>query len=80
MWIRLPLLMTRSDTNENGISWVDIKTETIIAIRPFIDDIDGPSESTIIYVPGDNFPINLKPSEVRKILNYEPIKHGIYKI
>lgn len=58
-------------------SWVDIRIDSIVLIRPYftgkVDDLKI-SGTLLFTTAGTDFAVNMKPSSVRKLLNYEPIK------
>ena len=56
-------------------SWVDIRIDSIVMIRPYYVGDDLKITGTLLYTTaGTDFAVNMKPSSVRKLLNYEPIK------
>ena len=56
-------------------SWVDIRADSIVAVRPYYEGDDLIITGTLIFTTGgDSYGVELKPSSVRKLLNYEPIK------
>jgi len=60
-------------------SYVDFRLDSIVGLRAYFED-DGTVTGTQIYTTaGTDFAVDLKPSEVRKILGYTPInkeEHG----
>lgn len=56
-------------------SWVDIRLDSIVAVEPYYEGNDLKITGTLISTTsGDSYGVELKPSSVRKLLNYEPIK------
>lgn len=83
-WIRFPIkiadrklfdsLNGEVPEEEWQESWIDIRRDSIVTIRQFIQD-SGKVEGTLIYTTsGNDFATTLMPSVVKKILNYEPFK------
>lgn len=84
IWYRFPVLMVDKELNntldgnvpkeqmEEG--WYDIRLDSIQGVRPYYGE-NFEIEGTLIFMTtGDNIAVELKPSSVRKLLNYEPIK------
>jgi len=88
-WLRFPHDVVDYDTLEGYTllekpipsdeyieSYVDIRVDSIIALRPYTER-DKPDEGvtgTIIYTTGEEFVVNVLPKEVRRLLNCEPTK------
>lgn len=53
-------------------TWIDIRLDSIISIEPFMEEKETVT-STTIYTYSDFFTVEMKPSEVRSLLNYRPI-------
>lgn len=85
IWYRFPILVMDKklkDIYEEGEvpkeqmndSWVDIRVDSIVAVRPYYGE-ELKITATIIHTSsGDDFVVEMKPSTIRKILNYEPVK------
>jgi hypothetical protein len=86
-WFRFPIDVIDSDTNkqyellEQNIpldeyyeSWVDIRLDSIVQIRPFVakDNELNNVTGTILYTTsGESHVVNVLPKTVREILGYE---------
>lgn len=85
-WYRFPIMMVdrklKDIYEEDEIpkdkmeeSWVDIRLDSIVAVEPYYEGNDLKITGTLISTTsGDSYGVELKPSSVRKLLNYEPIK------
>lgn len=83
-WYRFPILIVdktlKNIYEEQDIpkdqmkeSWVDIRLDSIVNIRPYYEGEDFQITGTLIHTTsGDDFGVELKPSTVRKLLGYEP--------
>lgn len=86
-WYRFPIDVIDSDTKEQYQlleqdvptteyfeSWVDVKLDSIVQVRPFVAK-DDPLEKitgTILYTTsGESHVVNVLPKTVREILGYE---------
>lgn len=85
-WYRFPIMVVdkklKDIYDEDEIpksemeeSWVDIRLDSIVAVRPYYEGDELKITGTLIHTTaGDSYGVELKPSSVRKLLNYEPIK------
>lgn len=85
-WYRFPIMVVdrklkdiyeedEIPKDEMEESWVDIRLDSIVAVRPYYEGDDLKITGTLIFTTaGDSYGVELKPSSVRKLLNYEPIK------
>ena len=84
VWYRFPVLMVDREMNdaldgkvpedqmEEG--WYDVQADSIKGVRPYYGDDFKITGTLIFMTTGDNIAVEMKPSSVRKLLNYTPIK------
>lgn len=86
-WFRFPIDVIDSDTNkqyellEQNIpldeyyeSWVDIRLDSIVQIRPFVakdNELNNVTGTTLFTTSGESWVVNVLPKTVREILGYE---------
>ena len=83
-WYRFPVMLVDRKLNEalNGDvpeeqmeeGWYDVQADSIKGVRPYYGDDFKVTGTLIFMTTGDNIAVEMKPSSVRKLLNYEPIK------
>lgn len=86
-WYRFPILVTNKRLFEslNGnvpeeeweMSYVDIREDSVVSIRPYIDqnDPDEKITGTLLFLTsGENYSVSVHPKKVREILDIKPIK------
>lgn len=89
-WYRFPIDVIDVETKESydaigknpkedeyWESWVDIREDQIVAIRPFVpkDSKDMEITGTSIYLSnGDSYVVNVKPSTVKEIIGITTYK------
>lgn len=81
-WCRFPIKLVDKNLNEalDGNvppdqmedGWYDIKLDSIKGLRPYYEEDFTVSGTLLFLTTGDNVAVELKPSTVRKLLNYEP--------
>lgn len=81
-WYRFPIKLVDKNLNEvlgGNVSvdqmedgWYDIKLDSIKGLRPYYEEDFTISGTLLFLTTGDNVAVELKPSTVRKLLNYEP--------
>lgn len=90
MWYRFPMDVVNTDlidsykimgkdvpSSEYEESWIDIRLDAIIAIRPFVDkenSLEVVTGTILFTTDGDAHVVNVYPEQVQKILNYIPEK------
>lgn len=86
-WYRFPIKVTNKklyDALDGEVpeenwerSYVDIRIDSIVAIRPYTDqnDPEDTISGTLIYTTaGEDWAVYILPKKVREILNIKPIK------
>ena len=83
-WYRFPVMLVDKKLNEaldgdvpeNQMEegWFDIHIDCIKGVRPYYDDDFKITGTLIFMTTGYNVAVEMKPSSVRKLINYEPIK------
>lgn len=78
-WYRFPIDLHWKSDEDLGIepevfeSFYDIRVDSIVGWRPEYDKNKGISGTFIYLTSGDSALLKVKPSTLRKILNYEPV-------